>query len=620
MRLLLALFLLPAFAGAQKVTWVNIAGPWHFMRGDDLRYADVALDDSGWQILNMPLGSHRGPSPRGQFWIRRSVELTEEPGPEPLSITVGPLAEAYEVYVNGELVGATGAFDLASAEIRRPRTFELPPSLVRRKLVIAIRAWRPSGSGTASSGAWSDLTAGPWLLTSRSAAPVFAGPLFIAAQKLSNGLDAAQAPVLFLFAGIALLIWLRETKQMEMLWLFLFLLDQAINRVYSFVGIGLHTHPFAWAAAPGRFAFVLLPASFLALFAASAFGVGRMIWPVAVVTLAGVVAITSSGPALIWAVWALQAMTVLISVFALLDRSAGARWTGTSRSIVVAGICIALYFHGNRYANWGFRISNTVRIWDYTLSVQPFLVSLLGLAFAIATLRRLLAEREQRIRLSNDLAAAGIVQQLLLNTNAGTYAGYEVEAEYQPAQDVGGDFYWTQHTAGGGMLCAIGDVSGKGLKAAMVVSLLIGAMRNRKAEAPGQLLAELNRALSGVLPGGFVTAAVASCDAAGCVTLASAGHPAPFVAGAELGIESGLPLGVLPDAGYPETCFTIAAGQQLTFVSDGVLEAANGSGELFGFERTARFATQSATEVAGAACAWGQNDDITVVTVRRVAA
>ena len=82
-------------------------------------------------------------------------------------------------------------------------------------------------------------------------------------------------------------------------------------------------------------------------------------------------------------------------------------------------------------------------------------------------------------------------------------------------------------------------------------------------------------------------------------------------------LESGLPLGVVADCPYIETSAMVGCGEQVTFVSDGVVEAANEHGELFGFDRTREISGQSAQEIADAAKAWGQNDDITVVTVRR---
>jgi len=165
----------------------------------------------------------------------------------------------------------------------------------------------------------------------------------------------------------------------------------------------------------------------------------------------------------------------------------------------------------------------------------------------------------------------------------------------------------------------VGDVSGKGLKAAMVVSLLTGALRNRKSDEPAAILGELNRVAASALNGGFVTAAVAHLRGEH-LTIANAGHPSPYLNGEEVTLDPSLPLGLDADAVYGERILTWSTSLQLTFVSDGVIEAEDAKGELFGFDRTREISGKPAREIAEAAKAWGQNDDITVVTVRRSAA
>jgi hypothetical protein len=92
---------------------------------------------------------------------------------------------------------------------------------------------------------------------------------------------------------------------------------------------------------------------------------------------------------------------------------------------------------------------------------------------------------------------------------------------------------------------------------------------------------------------------------------------APYRNGVEMTVEPGLPLGLVAEASYAETRYTIAAGDRLTFVSDGVLEASNAKGELFGFERTQSISAESANQIAKAAELFGQEDDITVLTLTR---
>jgi serine phosphatase RsbU (regulator of sigma subunit) len=96
---------------------------------------------------------------------------------------------------------------------------------------------------------------------------------------------------------------------------------------------------------------------------------------------------------------------------------------------------------------------------------------------------------------------------------------------------------------------------------------------------------------------------------------ANAGHLSPYVSGKEVAVECGLPLGLEEHAVYKESRFQLRAGAQLTLLSDGVVEARNAQGELFGFERSAQLSTEPAEKVAQAAQAFGQEDDITVLTL-----
>jgi serine phosphatase RsbU (regulator of sigma subunit) len=100
------------------------------------------------------------------------------------------------------------------------------------------------------------------------------------------------------------------------------------------------------------------------------------------------------------------------------------------------------------------------------------------------------------------------------------------------------------------------------------------------------------------------------------ITLANAGHVPPYLDGAELPIQPGLPLGLMPQSTYSESAFTLPPGERLTVLTDGVLEATNpATKELFGFDRTAAISTQSAKTIAAAAQVFGQEDDITVLTL-----
>jgi serine phosphatase RsbU (regulator of sigma subunit) len=254
--------------------------------------------------------------------------------------------------------------------------------------------------------------------------------------------------------------------------------------------------------------------------------------------------------------------------------------------------------------------------------VGPFYEHTLGLAFflfAIA-LFLLLSQRAWRAWRARDelrveFEAAREVQERLV-ASAVDVPGFRIQSAYLPAKHVGGDFFRVVPESDGGVLVVVGDVSGKGLRAAMTVSAIIGALRTMPVLPPARILAALNRGLVGQLQGGFVTCCVARIGEDGAITIANAGQIAPYLNGAELEVPAGLPLGVEPIE-YEELHLQVSAGHSLTFVSDGVVEARNAAGELFGFERTRAISGQSANQIANAAKLFGQEDDITVLTLQR---
>lgn len=232
-------------------------------------------------------------------------------------------------------------------------------------------------------------------------------------------------------------------------------------------------------------------------------------------------------------------------------------------------------------------------------------------------LRGVLQLRKEKQMLESELEAARQVQQLLVPAAGVEVPGFVVESVYVPAQQVGGDFFLLTAIPEDGLLAVVGDVSGKGLRAAMVVSLIIGALRSRRSDAPGQALHDLNDALRTQATGGFTTCCCVRVHLGGALEVANDGHPAPYVDGAELSTAPGLPLGRMPSTSYEERASALAPGSQLTSVSADVVEAENAQRELFGFDRTREISMKPAQEIAQAAKAWGQNDDTTVVTVRR---
>jgi hypothetical protein len=225
---------------------------------------------------------------------------------------------------------------------------------------------------------------------------------------------------------------------------------------------------------------------------------------------------------------------------------------------------------------------------------------------------RIYRERE---RASSELAAARSVQELLIPREKIATPGFEVDSVYSPANEVGGDFFHIQTAGSEGMLVVIGDVAGKGLKAAMNVSLLMGALRRTEERSPARILESLNGVLTGTE--GFTTCQAVWFGANGETVIASAGHPPPYLNSQEINLPGGLPLGVVSSVTYEESRFYLHPGDRVLLLSDGVVEARAASGELFGFDRVRNLSNQTAFYLADAAKAFGQEDDITVLTVRR---
>jgi hypothetical protein len=230
--------------------------------------------------------------------------------------------------------------------------------------------------------------------------------------------------------------------------------------------------------------------------------------------------------------------------------------------------------------------------------------------------RFLRIHREQE-RASSELEAARSVQELIIPREKLITPGFQVDSVYDPANEVGGDFYHLQVVGDDGLLVVIGDVAGKGLKAAMNVSMLMGALRKTTEQSPAKILQSLNRVLAG--SDSFTTCQAALFGANGELTIANAGHIPPYLNSQEVALPGGLPLGVLSEINYDEVRVYLHPGDRLLLVSDGVVEARNPSGELFGFDRVHNLSSQSAFYVAEAAKEFGQEDDITVLTVRRLA-
>ena len=249
--------------------------------------------------------------------------------------------------------------------------------------------------------------------------------------------------------------------------------------------------------------------------------------------------------------------------------------------------------------------------------------TLLFLALIFTIAREQFLQRERQARIELEVKSAREVQQILVPEETPAIPGLSIASVYRPAEEVGGDFFQVIALDGGGALIALGDVSGKGLKAAMTVSLIVGTLRTLAdfTQNPAGILQGLNRRLIGRTDGGFVTCLIALIEPNGATTMANAGHLAPFRNKEELPVSGSLPLGLAPDAAYDELVFVLHEGETLTFYTDGILEARNSTGELYGFERLAALVRSDPTveQMVEEARSFGQQDDITIFRVTRLA-
>ena len=589
-----------------------LAGIWKENHGDDPRWASPDFDDSAWTGVTMPRPSRTGAS--GVTWYRIHVRLPEPLPAEPLSLLVGPLFPAYEVFVNGRLAGRFGGpiGDRGGQIFAEPARFDLPHDAT---LSIAIRSedWRiPFGAQSASARSSQSWVGTRDVIVNQEAA--WRLERYRRNEPMRLVIVVVLAAAVFF---IALSLWRRRAN--EYLWIGLLLLQNGGFRL-------LQTTP-EWLGSPNR-AFANLLATWngflvfalVLLVARAAFGArpNGFSWVLTVIGMA--VGCITAFPNFIQRIPMLAPWLIFIAVLIetilychlayRAQPSRLARWPiHTAFLIYLAGNLVFYALQASGGMTYGGDSMTALE-----LSLRSFILVFVFALGIVLSLRSAESDREQG-RLAQEMAAAAEVQSLMLPGPGQSGTEIAIEAVYQPASEVGGDFYQVLERPGGARVALVGDVSGKGLKAAMLVSVAIGALRREKSSSPGEILAGLNEALMG--QGGFVTCCCICYQPGGELTVASAGHPAPYCNNRELEVEAGLPLGLVPGTEWTETRIQLPPGAQVTLVSDGVVEAENAQRELFGFERTREISARAAAEIAEAARAWGQNDDITVVTVRR---
>jgi phosphoserine phosphatase RsbU/P len=609
---------------------------WRFQVGDDPRWADPAFDDSGWtQVrLSQPLADQGIDSYTGYGWYRirlqpqvyATLAATASSGSPSLlavSNSVGQMA----VYVNGVEAGHTrGMTD-------RPRGYQSPPLAMPLNIAsgapveLAIRTWAPAGIAI-QNGLLSRVELG-------------------SPEEIRNQVDASTARrwdeqavaamvVAFLFLCVALLgaaLYLAQRHHAEYLWLALLCLSVAVGGADD-AAFGLGAMPlevysvltlFTWRI------FMAVTLEFVLRFTASpAHRTVRIVQ--GCILLVPVLSLLHFEQT--YEVFSVSAQIVFCALVCVLLFRSWRRGLGEAGAMLVPFFFAAMgdstdtvldYFAGRhwlpeQFASHRFH-AGPIELSTSAIAYMVFLASLV----AVILYRFIRASLDEQ-RAHAEISAARSVQALLIPTQLPANTHFMLESAYLPVHGVGGDFFQVLPVKDDSLLIVVGDVSGKGLQAAMNSSTLVGALRNELSHDPATVLNHLNRVLLGAVsaPGAVPELDAAPCFATclcariypdGTLTVANAGHLSPYRDGREMPLPPGLPLGVIAESDYEQTTFQLSRGDRLVFLSDGVVEATNAEGELFGFERTQQVSNESARYIAAAAKHFGQTDDITVVSL-----
>jgi serine phosphatase RsbU (regulator of sigma subunit) len=245
------------------------------------------------------------------------------------------------------------------------------------------------------------------------------------------------------------------------------------------------------------------------------------------------------------------------------------------------------------------------------------------------------ARREERARIEQEMTTARYIQQSLLPEEVPSVQELRIEPFYQPAAEVGGDLYDLLPLPDGRVGIVIGDVTGKGMPAALIMATTTAMIRAAAtgASTPGNVLARVNNLLQAhISPGMFATCFFAIHDPrSGQLCFANAGHNIPYLARAGEIVElraTGMPLGLMADQAYPELDVVLQEQDVILFYTDGLVEARNAAGEIFSFPRLQQLLKDHAQrndliglllgrlqEFTGAE--WTQDDDITLLVVQK---
>jgi sigma-B regulation protein RsbU (phosphoserine phosphatase) len=616
---------------------LTLDGPWRFQIGDDLRWAEKDFDDSKWPTVSLstPLSDQGFEPYSGYAWYRfhlqpqqaAALATTSSDTSLVLLFTSDSIGQL-DAYIDGNEAGRTRGMTEQPAEYQSlPIQATLSSPNASGERILAIRTW-----------AGPRVTIGRGLLTKVEVGtqPEIADRFASATSEQWNTNAAVEVLLAFVFFCVSLLgaaLYLAQRHHSEYLWLAILCSAAAVGRIErTAFGLGHLSLGVYWPVSLfTAFVFVATTLEFVYRFTGSelrravrALQIAVLVaplvhflpWPaveqaVSLTAEAGFCVITTTMLFRAWRRGRGDAGVMLVPFFlagasdwinSALEAAAGFHWLPRQFASTVFSFGPIKYNIGN--------ITDSV-----------FISSLVAVI-----LYRFIRVSQEEQRTNAEISAARSVQALLIPTQLPSTKNFMLESAYLPIHGVGGDFFQVLPLKDDSLLLVVGDVSGKGLQAAMNSSTLVGALRNELAHDPSTVLDHLNRVLLGAVssPGAVPELDAAPCFATclcarvypdGTLVIANAGHLSPYRDGRELPLLPSLPLGVIADSHYEQTTFHLDRGDRLVFISDGVVEATNNNGELFGFERTQQVSNEPARYIAQTAKHFGQTDDITVVSL-----
>lgn len=587
-----------------------------FRAGDDVRWAAPDLDQSGWQPASQ---WSEDASLQPHFWLRCEVNPAE------LAPAVAPVLQiagdaSYEVFVDGNLLARFGSVSTGAHTVGVVNQYRSPVFAGRKPFALALRiAYTPTLYGQQPL---------PWillgdasLLSNAYSARVLEGLRSRWIVWLCNGIMAV--------AGLFFLVlFLFDRSQRGLLWASLTWLLLALIRFDEFLvtaSVPISARMEFLLYSVGNMVQVFYIAFFFALNRRRINLFFRALLVLNLVTASALV-VTALLPlrlSIIGRYWldaSPQVNSFLIPADALMALAPLAAFWPINKlprsQLALYGVCS--FWMGMDLLYMGAQIPWLHFPTYFFLSLQSvrsMAIAGVVLAMTLLLIQRIRQTNRERAALATEMRAAQEIQRILVPRHIESAPVVRVEAVFMPAQQVGGDFYRCRVLEDGSQWLLLGDVSGKGTGAGMTGAMLLGACEGHEHQSPSEVLGHLNRVLCASGVGGLATCLCGRIAPDGALTLANAGHLPPYCNGQEIEMEGGLPLGLAAAADYGETQIQLAPADVLTFLSDGVVEAQSSTGELFGFERSRQMATQTAQEIAEAAQRFGQQDDITVLTL-----